>query len=774
MTAPQRTSPDPRDGADRAEDAAGSDAGSPGGGAEGRVSSFVSELGNARGPRHPASGAGASGTSGDEDLPEETARLLGDFASALQRFAMYPAGHPALEGGARDFLASLRAAFETRSHLTVTSRKRRVWVDGAASEPDHPLLSSLAERLHDHQVLSVTLRKGIEESELASFLARLSRDADGESGPLGTAGLEVWGSWSHVNVEPVRYDPLQVGRRDAGMDAEDVWMDDARDAFDTDIGGVDFLENSPEVMARSIETQLGDETRDRMIAVQLFRLAQQLAKARGRDAARLRRQMSETILQLDPESLKYLLELGQEGEREDSFLADAAEAMDAQAVVELVKSAAEHRKKDVASPLLRLMTKMAMYAEGDGAPRPEEQGAVRNLVESMVDDWRLEDPNPRAYDTFLDQMAHSAPKGGVPTMRDSGVEPDRMVKMGLELEEYSQVVEEAAAGMIRQGSYEELADLMESVEEENAVAARLWDQLGRPEVVRELLAYDPPALELIERIVDRVGVQVAEPLLDALCYSNSRPLRRSVFNLLTDVGAPVAPMAAERLDDVTWYVRRNMLALLAELPERPEGFSALEHMDADDPRVRAEALKVVLKDPEEREIGLVTGLEDPDDRVVSLALAAAERSCPDAAEEPLVRVARDRGRPYSLRVHAVRALEDRQTDRALEALMDLTWVRRWIFFRRLADPSPVTREAVRVLARRWIHREEAEVVVRAAAEAEDDAMREAAADALAAADGAGQVADDSGDEAAGGSSADEGERPTLTTADDRGAPRSSS
>lgn len=687
------------------------------------------------GPARPAPEAGAPSGAGEPDpaardrpLPEDVETFLVELASALQKHAMYPEEHPALELAVDELLERLQGLLADRPNVMVTGRKGRLFVDGGSSEPDQPLLSSLAGRLHAQQVLSVTFRRGTGLRELRSFLSRLSEEVDRGGEPLGLASKEVLKAWSHIDVQPLRYDPLETGEREEGLEAEDAWQEELRGEYDTEIAGADLLDASPEAMARNVEREMGEDVRDRMVAVQLFRLAEQLSNARGRAARRLRQRMSQMILSLDAETLERLLELGREGGREDPFLVDAADALDTEAVVELIQAAAAGGERDIAQPLLRLLTKLSMYAENDPELAADaEEGAMRNLVRSLVDDWSLEDPNPQAYDSFLEQMSHRPPAAGAGDAEgESPVEPDRMLKMGIELEEWSPAVRSAGQRLIDEDRIDEVIDLLLDADEGNRVRDAMWDRIARPEVVKRLLRRDTPPWGLLERIVERAGTAVADPLLEVLALAGSRSVRRRSFGLLTSMGSELGDRVMPYLEDDRWFVRRNMLALMAEVDDWPEAFSPREHMTDDEARVRAEAIKAGLSHPEHREAALRLGLEDDDDRVLSLALAGAEEGAPEDVEPLLVEHATDRSLSDPLRTTAVRALAGRGTARARDGLLRVVWVRHWFFWRRLADGSPPVRAALSELASRWPDHPRVEKAAREAAGADDAKLREAA------------------------------------------------
>jgi HEAT repeat protein len=144
-----------------------------------------------------------------------------------------------------------------------------------------------------------------------------------------------------------------------------------------------------------------------------------------------------------------------------------------------------------------------------------------------------------------------------------------------------------------------------------------------------------------------------------------------------EMGDVVAPVAMMHLGDPQWYVQRNMLCILGELAEMPEGFKADDFLQHEDPRVRREALRIMFKWPTTRERGIGHALADPDEGLVRLALGAAAERCPKAAV-PLV-VSRASSGTMDTRLAAIRVLGSLDDSSALQALLRMTQPTRKLF-----------------------------------------------------------------------------------------------
>src|SRR5437588_3991149 len=243
--------------------------------------------------------------------------------------------------------------------------------------------------------------------------------------------------------------------------------------------------------------------------------------------------------------------------------------------------------------------------------------------------------------------------------------------------------------VVREGRLGQLLDALAEVPESQGAASQVWARLATADVVRQLAMREPVDFKTLERLVPRVGLLAAAPLLDALAAAEARGVRRGLLAQLARMGPEIAPVVIPRLEDSRWYVTRNMLALLEDLSPLPPGFSAAAYLRHADARVRWQAVKVQVKLPAARDEALALGLQDHDPRTLRLALglAVALQSCPDSAVPVLAGRALDRSLPPDVRTLAVRALGYARTRAALEPLLRVASAGRTLFGRGKLPPK---------------------------------------------------------------------------------------
>ena len=346
----------------------------------------------------------------------------------------------------------------------------------------------------------------------------------------------------------------------------------------------------------------------------------------------------------------------------------------------------------------------------------------------LLDGWTLADPNPGAYGAALQRMARAAPARAA-TGGEYATEPDRIVAMALEVDAVNAHVLGAADRVAQEGRLGRLLDALAEVPESQGAASQVWARLATADVVRQLATRDPVDFKTLERLVPRVGLLAAAPLLDALAAAEARGVRRGLLAQLAKMGPEIAPVVIPRLEDSRWYVTRNLLALLEDLSPLPPGFSAAAYLRHADARVRWQAVKVQVKLPAARDEALALGLQDHDPRTLRLALglAVALQSCPDSAVPVLAGRATDRALPPDVRTLAVRALGHARAPAALATLLRLASTGRTLFGREKLPPkSPELLAALAGLASGWQHDPRARALLHRAADSSDPDIRAAA------------------------------------------------
>jgi len=143
-------------------------------------------------------------------LSRELADFLVELSIAMHKHAIYPPGHPLLEGAVDAVARKIWSLLVDRPALAIGVARRQLVIEGVATDPNHPLLQELAQKLHRHHLGALKCTRGVERSEIAEVLATLAMDAGRMERPLGLMTDELAGKWNHVRLYALTYDRLEL------------------------------------------------------------------------------------------------------------------------------------------------------------------------------------------------------------------------------------------------------------------------------------------------------------------------------------------------------------------------------------------------------------------------------------------------------------------------------------------------------------------------------------------------------------------------------------
>ena len=638
-------------------------------------------------------------------LARDISDLLVEFSLALGHQSAYPEGHPVLVAAAERLTHALSGVLARRNTLTLGIAKRQFVIDGVTTDPANGLLGNLAHRFHRHRIAALRFDRDITQQEVTALLTGTGTDPRRDPGPFGLRP-ESERTWSHAEIYPAQYsrfelseDPTADPDEEGGTEVQ-LWLELARvalpDGSETDLAG----SSHPGVLAAAINRQAREVSYDQTVVSYLVRVAEEVAVGETVEQAWLRRRLSRLIGSLDPAALERLLQVGGSELHRRRLVLAASQTLAADAVLKVVQAAGESSTRSVSDSLMLLLGKLAQHAES-GAPEiaPAADSALRENVGRLVSDWELEDPNPDAYASVLQHMVrHSRAAPENTGQQGLGLDPEAILRIGLELGEMGPRVNLAVDRLVAEGHTRLLTELLEAAAKAGAETEGVWSRVVSPDLLARELARQPMDLPVVEALVSRLKADASNSLLDALAASNDRSTRWNLLRLLGEVGAPAAPAVAARLPDTPWFVQRNLLLLLGRLGTWPEGFSPIAYISHGDSRVRREAYRLLLDAPGAREAAIAGGLADPDPGIVTMVLGAALPTCPPAAIPLLDPIARDTSRDTETRLLAVRALAGSPDPNRVERLVTIARARRWWGGFRLAPKSPVLIAVLKALA----------------------------------------------------------------------------
>jgi hypothetical protein len=677
----------------------------------------------------------SSGTAGRGQNATALSRELGDFlvefSIVLHKRSMYPPGHPHLQNSAVRFVNKMTSLLQTRDSVTLGVARHRLVIESVTTDPSNALLRDLAHRLHRHRIASVQLIRGATLEEVEAVLTALSEDPQRGDGPIGRRLNQV-GHWDHIRLRGMGFDKFTLRSSgpspvvsEASAAERDAWVELARLALSTEAGDAAADDADPLVVAQAIGQKAGEVAYDRVVLGYLSKVAEEMSGRRNAGEDQLGQRLSKMIGALDPDTLRRLLETGADMAGRRKFALNASQILAADAVMEVVEAAAQATNQTISHNLLRLLHKLAHHAEeGTTEVRQNADRALRNNVARLIGDWELEDPNPTRYTAILEGMVRTSPdEPGV--ISENGCEPEILVKMALELGAVGPAVYAAVNALVDRKEMGRLAMMLETMPHTEASEA-LWRHVATPERLEAELQAIPMDHQAVSILVNRIGSDATNSLLDRMASAEDRSTRATVLKQLAALGPSVGPLAAARLPDAPWYVKRNILVLIGRLGQWPPGFTPMAYVANPDARIRREAIKLLLESSEHSTEGILLGLRDPDDGVATLAATTALDACPPAALPLLERITVDPARSADLRAITVRLLARTRAPEALRLVLALVVTRRLWFARRLAPKSPLLLSALAALANYWREEPSASAVLKLARHHPDPEIRAAA------------------------------------------------
>ena len=222
----------------------------------------------------------------------------------------------------------------------------------------------------------------------------------------------------------------------------------------------------------------------------------------------------------------------------------------------------------------------------------------------------------------------------------------------------------------------------------------------------------------------RVGVAAVPTLLAAALVIDDTKVRAQFYDLLQSLGDQIGEPVAAQIAGAPPIIQREFLTLLGKLAILPAGFSARSFLDNEEPLVRREAVRLLLRNSAERDETIMSALSDPDDRVVFAGLTVAQERCPPAGIE-LIRQRVDRGELDSqLRTMGIRIAAQQHNAETLAWFLDFVVTEaHWPRKPKLKPSTPEMLAALSVIAANWRTDPAAETALKLAEQSKDSEVR---------------------------------------------------
>jgi hypothetical protein len=490
----------------------------------------------------------------------------------------------------------------------------------------------------------------------------------------------------------------------------------------------DDAELEPTAVAKAIDEHAREQAYDQVVVGYLLQIAQEIKVTQGKEAIALQRRVSKMVSALNPETLKRLLDMGGDVHQRRRFVLDAAQGMTVDAVVDLVKAAAEAEQREVSNSFIRMLSKLALHAHKDEQSnrRALAEGALRDQVVRLLGQWSDDDPNPTTYRMALEHLSRTA-RADASIAIPNFCEPERLVKMAVEVGVSGPKVDHAVEKLASQGNphVAALLDMLDAAPEGSPVADGIWEQLVKRETLKQLVSATRVDTVLAERFAKKQGFGAATVLLDALAAVQEGKWHDRLVDIVAALGDGAAPAVLVRMRGAPWHLQRDYLAILARMPTPPRGFDASAFLKHAEPSVRREAVRLSLRMAELRDRAMIAALADSDDRVLFIALNGAIEHCSGGAARLIMRrIEQNEFKDATLRVLGVRSVAAQQTEESLEWLVRRVVMRtRWLKRLKLMPRSSEMLAALAAIAGLWREHPKATTALALAGKSADSEVR---------------------------------------------------
>ncbi|HEX9894735.1 MAG TPA: hypothetical protein VGA78_12475, partial [Gemmatimonadales bacterium] len=545
-----------------------------------------------------------------------------------------------------------------------------------------------------------------------------------------------------VALEPLPLDQLELGEgsgRPAERQAEKVWRGLVHAALllaqESSGGGSTTADGKPiEVdsvsgaqIANAIKSRRNDKAYNREVLDWVIQAGE---KVRGLDqSSRVRQAVDGLFAALDRATLGDMMNVGATAEERKAIVRRGARSLPVKTVLDLLDAAATLSEKIMSHTLLRLLGKLAGHV--DTARGPIVVGAedvLRDSVRQLVGEWDEEDPSAHSHRDLLALLARpgGVSRGGASGKAEAG--SLRVAQMGLELGVDTAERNQALVNVRGQIRLVEMLDLIDRGSAARISVDGIWKVVGDPTYLSGLLLDEAQDVVPVERVLEHMGHDALNPLLEALEAAEGASRRRWLLRRIQEFGDVTGPRIVARLPGKPWFVQRNLLNLLGTLHSIPPQFRPEEYAAHDDSRVRREAYKLLFANPESRSDAVVRAAGDQDTGIVRLALSAALEQCPQELTARLLEYLGGRYRDQDIRLLAIRLIGKRPTTGGRDWLLRRVASQRgWGPFRRLRleHKSPEVIAVLVVLRQQFADHAGAASVLRMAEASKDTEIRAA-------------------------------------------------
>lgn len=587
-------------------------------------------------------------------------KLIRDLNVARRNMRTYPQGHQVIDVSLATALKSYASLLGELDEVVLLVAGSTLMLGDQPVERSNPVMRDFARVLHEREIGTLVLNRGLTREELRRFIIILGSTREKIYRAGGIRAVWEKSGITSLDIREIRYDLLGMTEEPllksggTGSGTGDLWERFALALKNGPAGGGALTEGAldPELVAEALNLsgQDGLLTPGGFANLLLDALAQgETASPQAMEFAN--RRFAGFVRKLTPAMRQQFLGA--------AWASKALAAADLESIIrqlpaEVVLETLEEIGPDQEGIPQIVLQLLRQFSGAPSSDELQQEGAdLPTRVRTILREHASEEFIPKSYQQKLHRMMEP---GQVPLLGSDGVQElletidqsciekktgDMLLLFlksveGEELPGYARSLYDIGIYFLRTGAYPEFLNILREVTG-GGVPQRVKEQVMElfacEEFINEVLdgleTWGKPRFNEIAEVIVTVGTPFIDGLLDRLAESESMSLRRFMMDRLAEIGTPAAPAIIKRLSDRRWYFLRNLIMLIRrmELSETVEKLRMLAHHG--ERRVSSEAFRALLEFGETgAEEELVRDLESHDrqTRLAALEVAGMARS----------------------------------------------------------------------------------------------------------------------------------------------------
>lgn len=594
------------------------------------------------------------------------ASLITELNIARRNSSAYPKGHPVIAASLAKVLRVYDDLLKEHDEIILGVTSDALMVDGVVLEKSNLVYKDFSRVLFERGIGALLFHKGTTIEELNKFTSILSLKREqiqrygGIEQVWGTAGI------SAITIRPIRYDLFTTTDQDSitvarsGNQDEQLWDRFARELtlgnLPTGESGEICLE--PEILAAILNQQLSsgsiNETELRA-AITGFLETEPDGSSSDPVSDQPYHKLASFISNLAPELRRQFLD-SSFGARSKGHLTAAERVLSNlsdSAIVETLEDISQNRL-NVSPVVFGLLQRLGSNA---GSPHNRTKESVEDdeISHKMKTIFREHASEEFVPDDYQRKLNHIIASDQIPrlnmeevtdllsTVENRSIEGSigqilmNLIRDGFESPEECDLLLKNLSDMfgyfLQTGEYGQLHTMINQLTDGTfpvEIQYRLREEYGRREFLEEILdgltVWGKPRYADIRSLIQKIGGQFIEAILDRLSEENNMSLRRFYMDCLIEMGPVTRVPIINRLYDPRWYFLRNLLIILSAQNDPSVVALIRPLLRSEDPRLQHEVLKTLVhfSDPQAEKL-VMDNLNSLNPDLQTTAIQLAER-----------------------------------------------------------------------------------------------------------------------------------------------------